>query len=83
MHPGPDVLAQLGLRHQAAGMLDQIPQDRQGPGPQREGLLAAPQARLGRLKPKPEGAKGDVGLRFHEFSHSLGWNNIEHMRSRN
>jgi hypothetical protein len=62
MRPCPDVLAQLGLRHQTAGMLDQIPQDRQGPCPQRESLLAVPQARLGRLKPKPEGAKGDVGL---------------------
>src|SRR5262249_19229245 len=72
----------FGLRHQATRMLEQIPQGRQGQGLQRENLLAALQASLGGLKRKPEGAKGDGGLRFHRFSCCTSWNSIERLRSR-
>ena len=43
---GPDVLAHLGFGHQAAGMGHEIAQQRQGLGPQGNGLLSLPQATL-------------------------------------
>src|SRR5215510_7359614 len=65
MGASPDVLAHLRFAHQAAGMRHQIAQQRQGLGPQGDGLFSLPQATLRVIqmeRPKPA-----VLLRRHRF----------------
>ena len=60
----PHVLPQLGLRHQATGMLEQIPQDRQRPGTQDQTLVSPPQVSLRHVE--AEGSKGEGVGWLHE-----------------
>jgi hypothetical protein len=62
----PHVLPQLGFRHQAAGILHQIAQHRQGLGPQDDALVPLPQAVLRDIK--MERPKSEVALLLHGVS---------------
>ena len=66
MRPGPHVLPQLGFGHQAARMLGQIAQHRQGPATQGEDLCPPPQLALRHIQ--TERPKGKVISRLHGVS---------------
>jgi hypothetical protein len=83
MHPGPDVLVQLGLRHQATGVLDQILQDRQEPCPQREGPARRATSLPGAARAPAERAQRQCGAQNPSGLLYLGWNSIKHIRAQN
>ena len=70
----PHVLTQLGFGHQAAGMLDQIAQHRQGPGTQGRHLCSPPHATMRRIQ--TEWPKGEVVFLFHGVSCRLRLNSL-------
>jgi hypothetical protein len=59
-------IERLGFGHEAAGMLDEIAQQRQGLGPQGEPLVALPQAALRVIQ--MEWPKREMVLLFHQVS---------------
>ena len=63
VRPGPHLSSQLSLRHQTAGMLDQILQHRQRAGTQGHGLLPSPQTAVRHIE--TERSKGEVMRGLH------------------